>query len=152
MRKFMCVVDSTPECQSALRFAARRAANTGGGVVMVYVIQPQDFLNWAGVADVMARERQAEAEARLASLADEVRAIAGIMPELSVREGDPVEEVLSAIREDSEIGVLVLGAASSGQGPGPLVSQLVAKRGGSMPVPVTVVPGAMEPAQLDAIS
>ena len=31
LRKFMIVVDETPECQNALRFAARRAANTGVG-------------------------------------------------------------------------------------------------------------------------
>ena len=53
MRKFLVVVDETPECMNAMRFAARRAQNTGGGVVMLYVIAPDDFQHWVGVAELM---------------------------------------------------------------------------------------------------
>ena len=35
MRKFMIVVDETPECLNAMRFAARRAQSTGGAAVTV---------------------------------------------------------------------------------------------------------------------
>jgi len=31
VRKFLVVIDKTPECQVALRFATRRAQHTGGG-------------------------------------------------------------------------------------------------------------------------
>lgn len=152
MRKFMCVVDNTPECMNALRFAARRAASTEGGVVMLFVIPPEDFQHWAGVADIMRRERREEAEARLSTLADEVRSQSGVMPEFVIREGDPVEEVLAHISEDPEIGVLVLGAGIDGKNPGPLVSALVSRRGGEMPVPITVVPGAMSRERIDAVT
>ena len=53
MRKFLVVVDETPECMNAMRFAARRAQKTGGGVVMLYVITPDDFQHFLGVAEVM---------------------------------------------------------------------------------------------------
>lgn len=152
MRKFLVVVDSTPECMNALRFAARRAARTGGGLVMMFVIAPEEFQHWAGVAEIMAAERREEAEARLSALADEVRALAGVMPEFSIREGEAVEQVLDVLRDDPEIGVLVLGAAEEGEGPGPLVSALVAKQGGRMPTPVTVVPGSLSLEEIDAIT
>jgi nucleotide-binding universal stress UspA family protein len=148
MRKFMVVVDDTPECMNALRYAARRAANTGGGVTMLYVIPPEEFQHWAGVEEVMQREKREQAEARLGALADEVRALAGVMPEFAIREGRPDEEVLAHLEGDEKIRVLVLGAAEEGEGPGPLVSTLVGKRGGRMPIPVTVVPGSLS---LDAI-
>jgi hypothetical protein len=137
---------------NALRFAARRAANTGGGVTMLFVIQPEEFQHWAGVADIMAREKREEAESRLAALSDEVRSLSGVMPEFAIRDGDPDDEVLALIGEDPEIRVLVLGASESGEGPGPLVSALVAKRGGRMPVPVTVVPGGMTLDEIDEIT
>ena len=35
MRKFLVVVDDTPECGNAIRFAARRAQHTKGGLVML---------------------------------------------------------------------------------------------------------------------
>lgn len=152
MRKFMVVVDSTPECMNALRYAARRAANTGGGVTMLYVIPPEEFQHWVGVAEVMRREQRDEAEARLGSLADEVRALAGVMPEFAIREGEAPAEILAHIRENPDIRVLVLGADEAGEGPGPLVTTLVGKRGGSMPIPVTVVPGGLSLEAIDQIA
>lgn len=148
----MVVVDNTPECMNALRYAARRAANTGGGVTMLYVIAPEEFQHWVGVAEVMSREKREEAEARLSALADEVRALAGVMPEFAIREGAADDEALAHIKEDPEIGVLVLGADDAGEGPGPLVSSLVGKRGGRMPIPVTVVPGGMSLEEIDAVT
>ncbi|MEM9783992.1 MAG: universal stress protein [Pseudomonadota bacterium] len=151
MRKFMVVVDETPECQQAMRFAARRAERTGGGLLMLYVIPPDEFQHWMGVAEVMRAEARQRAETRLSDLADELRALSGITPEFQIREGSSVEQVLKAIAEDPEIGVLVLGAADD-DGPGPLVSQLVTKQGAKMRVPVTVVPGAMSLDRIDEIS
>ncbi len=152
MRKFLVVVDQTPECMNALRFAARRAAKTQGGVTMLYVIPPEEFQHWLGVADMMKREKRAEAEARLSALAEEVRALSGVMPEFAIREGEQDDEVLQHIDEDEEIRVLVLGAAPGSEGPGPLVSALVGKRGGRMPIPVTVVPGSLDEAAIDEIA
>ena len=68
---------------------------------------------------------------------------AGVEPELIVREGDPVNEILAQVREDPEVGILVLGAGSEKNGPGPLVTQL-SKNSGSLPIPVTIVPGGYE--------
>ena len=38
MRKFMVVLDDSRECLNAMRFAAMRASNSGGGVVVLSVI------------------------------------------------------------------------------------------------------------------
>ncbi|MEM7526865.1 MAG: universal stress protein [Pseudomonadota bacterium] len=151
MRKFMVVVDETPECQQAMRFAARRARNTGGRVLMLYVIVPDEFQHWMGVAEVMRAEARELAEERLHELGEELRQLSGIVPEFAIREGKPVEQVLQAIAEDPEIGVLVLGAGED-DGPGPLVSQLVAKQGHRMRVPITVVPGSLSLSRIDEIS
>ena len=37
-RKFLVVVDETPECESALAFAASRAQRTKGQLALLYVI------------------------------------------------------------------------------------------------------------------
>lgn len=152
LRKFLIVVDDTPECMNALRFAARRAEHTGGGVTMLFVIPPEEFQHWVGVAELMRQESREAAEARLTALADEVRAIAGVTPEFVIREGEPRDEVLAQIEEDPEIGVLVLGAGEGADGPGPLVSALAGKMIGEMPVPVTIVPGMLSLEQIDAVS
>ena len=66
------VVDSTPECLVALRYAARRARSTQGWVTMLYVIAPGEFEHWVSVRDVMRQEARAEAEERLLHLAAQV--------------------------------------------------------------------------------
>ena len=60
-------------------------------------------------------------------------------------------EILAQIREDAEVGVLVLGAGSDKGGPGPLVSQL-SRGAGSLPVPITVVPGDLSKERLEEVS
>jgi nucleotide-binding universal stress UspA family protein len=151
LRKFLMVVDETPECMNAMRFAARRAEKTGGGVTMLYVIEPDEFQHWIGVAEVMRSEAREAAEARLLQLADEMKALTGVTPTFEIREGNKADMVLQTIEDDPEIGVLVLGAGE-GEGPGPLVSYLVTKMGHRLPVPVTVVPGGMSMDRIDAVA
>lgn len=151
MRKQLVVVDETPECMNAMRYAARRAQKTGGGVVLLYIIPPEEFQHWVGVAELMRQEARDAAEDRLGELATELQTLCGVIPEFVIREGNRADEVLELIEHSPEIGVLVLGAGE-GDSPGPLVSQLVAKGSGRMPIPVTVVPGGMSLERIDAIS
>ncbi len=151
MRKFLVVLDDTKECLNAMRFAAMRAASTGGGVTILSVIPPEEFNHWIGVGNVMREEARARIEVHFEVFAKWMRDKKGIEPELIIREGPPAEEILSHVRDDDEIGVLVLGASGESSGPGPLVTQLT-KSAGTLPVPVTVVPGDMSKERLEAIT
>ena len=53
MRKFLVVLDDSRECLNAIRYAALRAAHTGGGVQILSIVPPEEFQHWIGVADVM---------------------------------------------------------------------------------------------------
>jgi len=63
MRKFLVVLDDSRECLNAIRFAAMRAANTGGGVEVLAVIPPEEFNHWIGVGDIMRQEARERIEA-----------------------------------------------------------------------------------------
>ena|SRR5215471_7867104 len=151
-RKFLAVVDDTPECGVALRFAARRAQHTGGLVTLLYVVPPADFQQWAGVERMMREEAHQEAERHLHERAKIVHDIVGTMPELVIREGRPADEILAVIREDRAISILVLAAGISSEGPGPLVSLIAAPGANAYPIPVTVVPGSLTDEQIDALA
>ncbi|ARC87945.1 universal stress protein [Rhodovulum sp. MB263] len=150
MRKFLVVLDDSRECLNAMRFAALRAAKTGGGVQILSVIAPEEFNHWIGVGDLMREEARERIEAHYEVFAKWMRDRQGIDPELVIREGEAVPEILAQIREDPEIGVLVLGAGTDSKGPGPLVTQL-ARSSGSLPVPVTIVPGGLSKERLEAV-
>ena len=151
MRKFLAILDDSHECLNAMRFAAMRAANTGGGVEILAVIPPDEFNHWIGVSDIMREESRERIEAHFEIFAKWMRDRQGIDPELVIREGEPVPEILAQVREDPEIGILVLGAGSDNKGPGPLVTQLT-KNSGTLPIPITIVPGDLSKDRLKAIT
>lgn len=151
-RKFLVVVDDTPECRKALRFAWRRAQRTGAGVTLLRVIDPVDFQHWLSVEERMREEAREEAEELLQKLAVEVQQQSTILPELVVREGAVRDAVVKLIDDDKTIRILVLGAGTGSEGPGPLVTQLAGKMSGALRVPVTVVPGNLSDEQLDLLT
>lgn len=151
MRKFLVVLDDSRECLNAMRFAALRAAHTGGAVQVLSVIPPEEYQHWVGVADIMRQEARERIQAHFEVFAKWMRDRQGVDPELVIREGEPVNEILSQIREDEEIGVLVLGAGTERSGPGPLVTHL-SRSSGTLPIPITIVPGEMSKERLEAIT
>lgn len=151
MRKFLVVLDDSRECLNAMRFAAMRAAKTGGGVQILSVIPPDEFNHWVGVGEIMREEARERIHAHFDVFAKWMRDKQSVDPELVIREGEAVPEILAQIREDREIGVLVLGAGTDKKGPGPLVSQL-SRASGDLPVPITIVPGELSKERLEAVT
>lgn len=151
MRKFLVILDDSRECLNAMRFAAMRAANTSGGVAILSVIPPDEFNHWIGVGEVMREEARDRIQVHFEVFAKWMRDRQGIEPELIIREGQAVDEIIAQIREDPMIGVLVLGAGTDKKGPGPLVQQMT-KMSGGLPIPITIVPGDLSKEKLEEIT
>ncbi len=146
----MAVIDETPECDRAIYYAGRRAKNSSGGLVLLYVISDEDFDQWIGVGEIMRTEAREEAEAILAKKAQSVRETIGIEPELVILEGKAIEKILDLIETDRDIAILVLAAGSGKDGPGPLVAAM-SSRGALFPIPVTVLPDQLSNEEIDAL-
>ena len=149
-RKFMAVIDNTPECARAVRYAGMRAKNSGGGLVLLYVVSDADFNQWIGVGEVMRAEAREEAETIVSKIAQDVRENIGAEPETVIREGTATDQILSLIEEDRDIAILVLAASSAKEGPGPLVTA-VTSRGMQFDIPVTIVPENLTDEEIDAL-
>jgi nucleotide-binding universal stress UspA family protein len=150
-RIFLVVVDESPEMRNALHYACRRAKRTGGRVALLYVMQPPEGQTWGGVADLMREEARHEAEQSVARYADLAATMTGQPPAIHIREGKSRDELVKLLNEDRSISVLVLGAASGKEGPGPLVTAFT-RAGAGLRIPLTIVPGALSEAEIDAIS
>jgi nucleotide-binding universal stress UspA family protein len=150
-RIFLVVVDETEEMKNALRFATRRALHTGGRVALFYALEPPEFQHWLGVERMMQDEAREQAEQTLQDLAAKVQADTGKMPVLFLREGRRREQLMALIDEEPSISLLVLGMASGREGPGPLVSYLLSQ-GQPIRLPVTLVPGQLNEAEIDALT
>ena len=151
-RVFLVVVDETPEHQLAVHYAARRAAHTGGRLALLHVIEPPDVQHWIAIEELAREERREAAEELLQKLCDQIAPIAGAMPMVYIREGRARDELLALIAEEPAISILVLGAGTSAEGPGPLVSYLTGRGSTRLRIPITIVPGGLTVEQIDALS
>jgi hypothetical protein len=143
-RKFLAIVDDTPESTRALLFAGLRAVHTNGAVVLLYIITPSEFTQWVGVENIMRAEAMEAAEVALGKAADFVRDKTGIEPQVVIREGGRSEAIVGLIEDDEDIAILVLAAGTDKEGPGPLVTALASSAAATFPVPITIVPGNLD--------
>lgn len=148
-RKFLVVIDKTPECRVALRFAARRAQHTGGRVSLLCVTRFEDFQQWKGVEEIMLDEAHREAESLIFEAAKIVNELCGLTPELNIEQGEPAEHLLALVRRDKDISILILALSAAKDGPGPLVSLFA---GTVQAIPVTIVPGNLSDEEVDALA
>jgi len=151
-RSFLLVVDASEEMASALRFACRRAAHTNGTVALFHAVEPADFHHFASIGELMESEARSEAEDLLQRVASKAMHLTGKMPDLFLREGDTIEQLLALIDEEDTISVLVLGAGTNEEGPGPLVSALSGRLAGKIRLPVTIVPGSLTDDEINQLT
>jgi nucleotide-binding universal stress UspA family protein len=151
-RKFLVVVDNSPEHRKALRYAARRALHTNGHVSLLIVVSPSNYQHWRSVEDAMREEAMEEAERLLYEAASDVHRLSGLFSEVLVREGKSRDVLMALLKEEPDIMVLVLGAGTGRDGPGPLVSLVAQQAQFAYPIPVTIVPGGLSDEAIDALA
>jgi nucleotide-binding universal stress UspA family protein len=150
--KCLVIVDDSAEWDRAVRYASRWAIRAGGGVVMLRIVETEDQnQQWLGVADIMRAEALEAANEALDRASGRANGIAAITPERVIREGDPTEQIIDVIEKDADIALLVLAANPGPEGPGPLISAM-ASAAGTFPIPLVIVPGDLNDADIDALS
>ncbi|CAN5514022.1 hypothetical protein BH09PSE4_BH09PSE4_01450 [soil metagenome] len=112
MRIYLVVVDETPETAIALRFAARRAVKTGGGVEILSMLPASEFVPWGGVQATIEEEARIHAEALVTAAAGTLLEESGLRPSITVRQGDGPKIIREMIEANPNIAALVLGAAA----------------------------------------
>lgn len=151
MRIYLVVIDDGPEAEIALRFAARRAAKTGGGVEILSILPPQEFIAFGGVQATIEEEARLHAEGLVQAAAGTLFEESGIRPSITIRDGESPKVIRDMIAANPEIAALVLGAAASGA-PGALVTHFTGADAGTLTVPIMIVPGSLTREQIDRLS
>ena len=151
MRTYLAVIDDKPEARTALRFAARRAAKTGGAIAILALIPAAEFVQWSGVQAAMEEEARLRVEGMVAEAAGALVKETGLEPDIIVRQGEPVAVVRQLLKERPDVAALVLGAAAD-DGPGILVEHFAGPDAGTMTCPVMIIPGSLSDEALDRLS
>jgi nucleotide-binding universal stress UspA family protein len=154
-RKFLVVVDESPEVESALFYAALRISHTSGRLLLLYVIEPQEYQHWAGIRQVQLEEETNKAKALFRLMRRKLNnaGFEALEHEEVILEGTKSEQIVKAIEDDEDIAILVLGASTDPKGPGPLVSAISSgQMAGNFQVPITIVPGNLTLEDLKAFA
>lgn len=152
-RKFLVVIDESPESDRAVTFAANRVKRTGGTVVLLSVIDSADFQQFLGVEEVMRAEAREAAEGLLDQRVARIKKVGNVRTETVIREGKLIEEIERVVLADPGIAVLVLAASAGKEGPGTLVTSFASRSGAAgLPVLITIVPGSMTDEQIVAVT
>ena len=150
-RIYLVVVDDSAEARVALRFAARRAAKTGGSIEVLGIVEPQDFVQWGGVQSAIEEEQRLRIEGVVSAAIGEILDESGTEAKIVIQQGEAVKAVRDYIGERPEIAALVLGAAPSGN-PGTLVADFTGTDAGKLPCPVMLIPGSLDDDRLEQLS
>lgn len=150
-RTYLVVVDDSAEARVALRFAARRAAKTGGRIEVLGIVEPQDFVQFGGVQAAIEEEQRLRIQGVVSSAIGEILDESGVETNIFVRQGEVVKTVRDFIGSRVEVDALVLGAAVTGN-PGPLVTNLCGHDAGKLPCPLMIIPGTITDERLEDLS
>jgi len=151
-RRFVVVMDDSPEAQVSLKFAAARSAHVDGGTLVIFhVVPPGEFHHWKAVGDRIKEESKKEARDLLKSVANFVEEEYGIEPEMVIREGNPKEELQKYMEKTRDLFALFLGAHEQDE-PGPLVDYFSGPLCGCLRCPVVIVPGCMTDEDIDEMA
>ena len=149
--KFLVIVDDSKELDVAIRFAAKRAQSTKGGVILLNVIEQFDPQQWQSIEDIILQEARDKAQEKLQKWSKVINDLTNIVPELIVKEGVVSEKIIETLEEDNAIRFLVLAAAEADQ-PGPLVSLLAGQKSGKLPVPIVIIPQGLADDVIDDLA
>ena len=149
--KFLVIVDESKELNVAIRFAAKRAQSTKGGVILLNVIEQFDPQQWQSIEDIILQESREKAQEKLQKWSKVINDLTDVVPELMIKEGITSEKIIETLEEDNAIRFLVLAAADADQ-PGPLVSLLAGQKSGKLPVPVVIIPQGLSDEVIDDLA
>jgi nucleotide-binding universal stress UspA family protein len=150
-RTYLVVVDDSAESRVALRFAARRAAKTGGKIEVLGIVEPQDFVQFGGVQNAIEEEQRLRIEGVVSGAVGEILDECGMEANVIMRSGEVVRTVREYLEGRDEVAALVLGAAPSGN-PGLLVANFAGSDAGQLPCPVMIIPGSLSDERLEQLS
>jgi nucleotide-binding universal stress UspA family protein len=150
-RTYLVVVDDSAESRVALRFAARRAAKTGGRIEVLGIVEPQDFVQFGGVQNAIEEEQKLRIEGVVSGAVGEIVDECGLEANIIMRSGEVVRTVREYLDGRDEVAALVLGAAPGGN-PGPLVVNFAGADAGQLPCPVMIIPGSLSDERLEQLS
>ena len=137
---FLVVIDGTPECESAVRYGARRAELAAKKLIVIVAIDNQKETHWLGVERKIIEEAEENTKILIEQLQKSISHFSKVNISYEVLNGSKITIVNQIIKDKPDISYLVIASNNDKNSPGELV-EFISQSGFS--IPVVVLPGDM---------
>ena len=132
-------IDTTNASETALRYACCKA-KISGFLVQILAVMEASHKNLLFASRAIGNEKRQQLEAHLKKLIDTHCKEIGIIPSVSVREGDIVTEIIREIRSTPSCAMLVFGKSHNSLSDNTVLPKIAQKIGNKINIPVTIIP------------
>lgn len=132
-------VDVTNASSRALRYACLKAKKMNFAVTILAVMEVS-HKNLMFGSRAIAQDKRQQLEKDLIKLTENINSTVGIMPAVSIREGEIMTEIINEIKVTPTCAMLVLGKSQNTLSDNSLLPKVAQKIGNKIKVPVTIVP------------
>lgn len=132
-------VDVSNTSSGALRYACLKAKKMNFTVTILAVMEVS-HKNLMFGSRAIAQDKRLQLEKNLKKLTDVIYQDTGVMPAISLREGEIMTEIVNEIKATPSCAMLVLGKSQNSLSDNSLLPKVAQKIGNKIKVPVTIVP------------
>lgn len=132
-------IDTTNASETALRYACCKAKSHNMAVKILAVME-SSHKNLLFASRAIGSEKRKQLETHLKKLIDENVKETGITPDVSIREGDIVTEIIREIKATPNCAMLVFGKSHNSLSDNTVLPKISQKIGNKINVPVAIVP------------
>lgn len=143
-------IDTTNASESALIYACQVAKSKNFAVEIIAVIEPS-HKNLLFGAKAMGNQKRESLEEHLNRLIGVAHKETGIMPSMSIHEGDIVSEITRKIKKTPHCALLIFGKSHNALSDNVVLPKIVQKIGYKINIPVTIVPGNLSHSFLEKL-
>lgn len=139
MPTIIVCIDTSNASELALRYACYKA-RASGFAVQILAVMEASHKNLLFAAKAIGNDKRQNLEKHLKKLIEKICSETGIMPTISIREGDIVTEIIREIKVTPDCAMLIFGKSHNSLSDNTVLPKIAQKIGKKIHVPVTIVP------------
>tara|TARA_A100001015_G_scaffold217885_1_gene244855 strand:+ start:2023 stop:2490 length:468 start_codon:yes stop_codon:yes gene_type:complete len=142
---FLVIVDESPEFLAALKYACKNAKKNKMGIILLYVIELENFRHWKGVETIMRKEQDDKAKEIIAEYIDMIDKTYNLKVKSILKKGEIIDILIEVLKNKRyKITNLVLGLAMENQESNKIIGSMTSSLRKKLTLPIIIVPGNLE--------
>lgn len=138
-------VDESEEFIEAMKYSCELAQSEGLGIILLYIIQDENFMHWQGVENIMRAEQKNDAKEILGKYLAYINNNYELNVKTYIKTGEKMEILIKTLNsKNPKVKNLVLGLAMDKIENNRVISSLIGVLRKKLTLPIIIVPGKIK--------